>query len=85
VPAGKARVKEIFEEHVHRKGLEPGDLMVEVADRKTASGVRVLNGEQILAARGGFLELRDGGSVPYHKVRRMTSRGSVRYDRQGGR
>lgn len=85
MPAGKARVKEIFDEHAHRKGLRPGDLEVEVADRRTASGVRVLSGEEILGARRGFLELRDGGSVPFHRIRKMSARGRVLYERRGAR
>jgi len=85
VPGGKARIKEIVDEHAHRQGLAPDDLMVEVADRQAPSGARVLSGREVVAARGGFLELRDGASIPYHKVRKMTSRGRVLYERPGAR
>lgn len=85
MPAGKSRIKEIVDEHAHRQGLARDDLKVEVADRLAPSGVRVVSGKEIVAARGGFLELQDGASVPFHKVRKMTSRGRVVYKRPGPR
>jgi uncharacterized protein (UPF0248 family) len=85
MPGGKPRIKSIVDEHLHRAGLTPADLRIEVADRMAPSGVRTVSGEEIVAARGGFLEMRDGASVPFHKVRRMTSRGKTVYERGASR
>lgn len=81
MPGGKARLKEIVDEHLHRDGFSPEWLEVEVADRFAVGGVRTIRGPEISGASGGFLELKDGGRVPLHRVRAVRSRGTVTYHR----
>jgi uncharacterized protein (UPF0248 family) len=81
VPKGKAALKELVDEHLHRPGLAPADLEVWVADRMAEGGVRVVGGAEIAGARGGFVDLRDGGRIPFHRVLSVRSRGSVVYER----
>ena len=81
MPAGKARLKEIVDEHLHREGYARAWLEVEVADRTAKGGSRVLKGGEISGASGGFLDLDDGGRVPFHRVREVRSRGEVLYSR----
>ena len=82
-PKGKARLKEIVDEHLHREGLSPADLEVEVANRSSASGRRTIAGSELAGAGGGFIDLKDGGRIPMHKVERVRSRGVVVWARPG--
>lgn len=52
---------------------------MEVEDRTAEGGTRVIRGEETAGAHGGFIDLADGGRVPFHKVRRVRSRGRVVY------
>ena len=82
MPRGKAALKELVDAHFHREGLAPADLEVVVADRAELSGDRRLPGEEIMGASGGFIELRDGARVPFHKVRAVRSKGKLVYERR---
>jgi uncharacterized protein (UPF0248 family) len=81
VPGGKAKLRAIIDEHLHREGRSMGDLVFEVADRAVAGGCRALGGSGIAGASGGFIELRGGGRIPFHKVRRVTRARDVLYRR----
>jgi uncharacterized protein (UPF0248 family) len=81
MPPGKPRLKEIVDEHLHRAGLSPADLVIVVADRTIEGGERALSGAEVAGAGGGFVDLKDGGRVPFHRVLQVRSKGRVVYER----
>ncbi len=81
IPKGKARLKEIIDEHLHREGFAAVDLAIEVEDRIAAGGARTIYGNEVTGAHGGFIDLEGGGRVPFHKVRRVLSGARVLYTR----
>lgn len=81
MPAGKAKLKEIIDEHFHREGLSLFDLEVDVEDRAVAGGARTIRGTEIGGASGGFIDLVDGGRIPFHRVREVRSSGQAGYRR----
>lgn len=83
MPGGKAKLKAIIDEHLHREGRSIADLVVEVEDRAVERGSRPLSGADIAGASGGFIEMADGGRIPFHKVRRVKDKERVLYDRPG--
>ena len=84
MPGGKAKLKAIIDEHLHREGRSIGDLVIKVEDRAVAFGSRLLPGGDIVGASGGFIDLQGGGRIPFHKVIRVTDKDGVLYERPGG-
>lgn len=72
---GKPVLKEIVDEHFHRRGLSPDALTVVVRDRTAASGTARIAGRAIAGVHGGFMDLTDGGRVPLHRVVEVLSSG----------
>lgn len=83
MPAGKARLKEIVDGHMHREGFSLAMLEIEVEDRVVASGLRTVKGIEVAGASGGFLDMVDGGRIPFHRVRAVRSAGKEIYRRGG--
>jgi uncharacterized protein (UPF0248 family) len=54
-------------------------LAIEVEDRVAVGGTRRIVGTEVAGAHGGFIDLVDGGRVPFHKVRRVLSGPRVVY------
>ena len=81
MPAGKAKLKEIVDEHLHRAGLDLEMLEIDVDDRLSERGERTLAGSQVRGASGGFLEMADGGRIPFHRVARVRSGTAIVYER----
>lgn len=75
MPQGKPALKDIIDAHFHHPGMEPGALTVVVRDRAAAAGTARLGGEGITGVHGGFIDLRDGGRVPLHRVVEVWSAG----------
>ena len=78
-PKGKPKLKEIVDAHLHREGLSPAMLEVLVEDRSALGGSRLVAGAEIRGASGGFIDLVDGGRIPFHRVREVRSAGKVVY------
>jgi uncharacterized protein (UPF0248 family) len=83
MPGGKAKLKAIIDEHLHREGRSMADLVVEVDDRSVVGGSRLVPGKEIAGASGGFIDMKDGGRIPFHKVRCVTDKTGALYDRRG--
>lgn len=82
MPGGKASLKEIVDEHLHRAGLAATMMEIEVEDRSVAGGRRTWLGAEVKGASGGFIDLVGGGRIPFHRVRKVTSKGAVVYARE---
>lgn len=69
-----------MDEHLHREGLSLSSLEVEVEDRSSRGGTRVVPGPEIRGAHGGFIDLKDGSRIPFHRVRLVRSQGRIVYE-----
>ena len=85
MPAGKAALKEIIDEHFHRPGWSPSAMELDVEDRAAAGGMRTVGGREVQGASGGFIDLVGGGRIPFHRVREVRSSGKAVYRRAGRR
>lgn len=70
-----------MDEQLHRDGLAPSLMEVEVEDRTARGGTRIVPGGEVRGAHGGFIDLKDGSRIPFHRVRMVRSAGRIVYER----
>ena len=80
----KPAIKEVFDEYGHTQGFSPAMLQFDVEDRMAPAGARTLSGAGIIGVTRGFLEMRDGGRIPLHKVLEIRRGALVLFKRPGG-
>lgn len=64
----------------HRGELE--EAVVFYLHRGAPHDTAAVRGRDIVALRHSFFDLPDGGSIPYHRVRRIEVRGEVVWERR---
>lgn len=65
----------------HRQRLQ--DALVTYVHRGAPGDERTVRGGDILGLRRGFLDLRGGASIPYHRVLRIELDGATVWRRRG--
>jgi uncharacterized protein (UPF0248 family) len=64
----------------HRQRLE--DAVIVYLHRGAPGDEMAVRGSDVLALRSSFFDLRDGASIPYHRVRRIELDGQVVWARR---